>query len=69
MANITKMFIHYDHTVADFKAAGLESTYANSIVFISGAGSETPALGYTITYAVGNTLLILWGVILTLMVG
>ena len=28
----------------------------------------TPALGYTVTYAVGNTLLILWGVILTLMV-
>ena len=23
--------------------------------------SETPALGYTVTYAVGNTLLIIWG--------
>lgn len=30
--------------------------------------SETPALGYTVTYAVGNTLLILWGVFITLMV-
>lgn len=29
--------------------------------------SETPALGYTITYAVGNTLLILWGVFIVLM--
>ena len=23
--------------------------------------SQTPALGYTVTYAVGNTLLIIWG--------
>ena len=31
-------------------------------------GSETPALGYTVTYAVGNTLLILWGVIIVLLI-
>lgn len=30
-------------------------------------GSSIPALGYTVTYAVGNTLLILWGVVLVLM--
>lgn len=30
--------------------------------------SETPALGYTVTYAVGNTLLIIWGVIIVLMI-
>ena len=53
MANITKMFIHYDHTVAEFKAAGFESTYANSIVFISGAGSETPCI-YTHNNYYGN---------------
>ena len=29
-------------------------------------GSETPALGYTVTYAVGNTLLIIWGVVIVL---
>ena len=29
--------------------------------------SDTPALGYTVTYAVGNTLLILWGVFIVLM--
>lgn len=29
--------------------------------------STIPALGYTVTYAVGNTLLILWGVVLVLM--
>lgn len=31
-------------------------------------GSETPALGYTVTYAVGNTLLILWGVVIVLLI-
>lgn len=30
-------------------------------------GSDTPALGYTVTYAVGNTLLILWGVFIVLL--
>ncbi len=29
--------------------------------------SDTPALGYTVTYAVGNTLLILWGVFIVLL--
>ena len=28
--------------------------------------SDTPALGYTVTYAVGNTLLIIWGVAIVL---
>lgn len=29
--------------------------------------SDTPALGYTVTYAVGNTLLIIWGVVIVLL--
>lgn len=29
--------------------------------------SQTPALGYTVTYAVGNTLLIIWGVVIILL--
>lgn len=31
--------------------------------------STVPAMGYTITYAVGNTLLIIWGVVIVLLVG
>ena len=31
------------------------------------AKSKVPALGYTITYAVGNTLLIIWGVFIVLL--
>lgn len=29
--------------------------------------SQTPALGYTVTYAIGNTLLIIWGVVIVLL--
>ena len=49
--------------------AGARTTTAAIGALQETLGSETPALGYTITYAVGNTLLILWGVFLTLMVG
>ena len=48
--------------------AGARTTTAAIGALQESLGSETPALGYTVTYAVGNTLLILWGVILTLMV-
>ena len=30
--------------------------------------SKVPAMGYTITYAIGNTLLIIWGVVIVLLV-
>lgn len=49
--------------------AGARTTTAAIGALQESLGSETPALGYTVTYAVGNTLLILWGVLLTLMVG
>lgn len=45
MAN--KMFIHYSGTKSAFAAAGHESTYANSIVFISGDSSGKGAAIYT----------------------
>jgi len=31
------------------------------------AGSKVPALGYTVTYAIGNTLLTVWGVVIVAM--
>ena len=48
--------------------AGARTTTAAIGAIQESIGSETPALGYTVTYAVGNTLLILWGVFLVLMV-
>lgn len=49
--------------------AGARTTTAAIGAIQETLGSETPALGYTVTYAVGNTLLILWGVFITLMIG
>ena len=53
MANITKMFIHYNHTKTEFIAEGLESVYFNSIVFISGEDKEAPCI-YTHNRYFGN---------------
>ena len=30
--------------------------------------SNVPSMGYTITYAIGNTLLIIWGVVIVLLI-
>lgn len=42
-----KFFIHYSGTVAAFKSAGLENTYRNGIVFISGDAAGKGAAIYT----------------------
>ena len=47
--------------------AGARTTTAALGQIQDEAKSKVPALGYTITYAVGNTLLIIWGVVIVLM--
>lgn len=47
--------------------AGARTTTAALGAVEDAVESQTPALGYTITYAVGNTLLIIWGVIIVLL--
>jgi len=47
--------------------AGARTTTAALGAIQEAAGSKTPALGYTVTYAVGNTLLIIWGVVIVVM--
>lgn len=49
--------------------AGARTTTASLGAIQEAIGSTIPAMGYTVTYAVGNTLLILCGVALVLMVG
>ncbi len=44
--------------------AGSRTTTAALGALQDAVQSKTPALGYTVTYAVGNTLLIIWGVII-----
>lgn len=48
--------------------AGARTTTAALGAIQDAVESETPALGYTVTYAVGNTLLIIWGVVIVLLV-
>jgi putative transport protein len=47
--------------------AGARTTTAALGAIEEAAKSKVPALGYTVTYAVGNTLLIIWGVVIVLM--
>jgi putative transport protein len=47
--------------------AGARTTTAALGAIQDAVESKTPALGYTVTYAVGNTLLIIWGVIIVLL--
>ncbi|WP_212005009.1 aspartate-alanine antiporter [Chitinophaga sp. HK235] len=47
--------------------AGARTTTAALGAIQDAVDSKTPALGYTVTYAVGNTLLIIWGVVIVLL--
>ena len=65
---IAKHWFKFHPAIALGCCAGARTTTVAIGAIQETLGSETPALGYTVTYAVGNTLLILWGVFLTLMV-
>ena len=45
--NMQKMFVHYSKTKAEFKSAGLETTYTNFIVFIKGDANGNGSCIYT----------------------
>lgn len=47
--------------------AGSRTTTASLGAVQDAVGSSIPAMGYTVTYAIGNTLLILWGVVIVLL--
>lgn len=49
--------------------AGSRTTTASLGAVQDALGSTIPAMGYTITYAIGNVLLILWGVVIVLLIG
>ncbi len=47
--------------------AGSRTTTASLGAIQESIGSTIPAMGYTVTYAIGNTLLIMWGVAIVLL--
>ena len=47
--------------------SGARTTTASLGLVTDAARSQVPALGYTVTYAVGNTLLTIWGMVIIMM--
>jgi putative transport protein len=47
--------------------SGARTTTASLGLVCDAAKSQIPALGYTVTYAVGNTLLTIWGMVMILL--
>jgi putative transport protein len=48
--------------------SGARTTTASLGMVIDAAESQVPSLGYTVTYAVGNTLLTIWGMFMIMLV-
>ena len=47
--------------------SGARTTTASLGMVNDAAKSQIPSLGYTVTYAVGNTLLTIWGMVLVML--
>ena len=62
-----KYVLKFLHALVLGCTAGARTTTAALGAILDAVESQTPSLGYTVTYAVGNTLLIIWGVDIVLM--
>lgn len=63
-----RYLFHFHPALSLGCTAGARTTTAALGAIQEAVGSETPSLGYTVTYAVGNTLLIIWGVVIVLLI-
>ena len=61
---IAKFIFRFDPAILFGCCAGARTTTAALGMICEQAKSQVPALGYTVTYAIGNTLLTIWGMIL-----
>ena len=64
---LARYVFHFHPALALGCTAGARTTTAALGAIQEAVGSEAPSLGYTVTYAVGNTLLIIWGVVIVLL--
>ena len=62
-----KYIFRFDPAILLGACAGARTTTAALGMVCERANSQVPALGYTVTYAVGNTLLTIWGMVLIVM--
>jgi putative transport protein len=64
---IGKFLFRFDPAILLGCCAGARTTTAALGMVCDTAKSQVPALGYTVTYAVGNTLLTIWGMIVVML--
>ena len=60
---IAKYVFHFHPALLLGVCAGARTTTAALGMICESAKSQVPGLGYTVTYAVGNTLLTIWGMV------
>ena len=64
---IAKYVFRFDPAILLGCCAGARTTTAALGMLTDAAKSQVPGLGYTVTYAVGNTLLTIWGMIIVML--
>lgn len=64
-----KYVFKFDPAILFGACAGSRTTTAALGMITDAAKSQVPALGYTVTYAIGNTLLTIWGMVVVMLLG
>jgi len=64
---IGKYVFRFHPAILPGACAGARTTTAALGMVCEAAKSQVPALGYTVTYAVGNTLLTIWGMVIVML--
>jgi putative transport protein len=64
---VGKYVFRFDPAILLGCCAGARTTTAALGMVCESAKSQLPALGYTVTYAVGNTLLTIWGMVVVML--
>ena len=62
-----KYLFRFDPAILLGCCAGARTTTAALGMVCDSAQSQVPALGYTVTYAIGNTLLTIWGMVVIML--
>jgi putative transport protein len=64
---VGKYLFRFDDAIVLGCCSGARTTTASLGMINDRAKSQIPGLGYTVTYAVGNTLLTIWGMVLVIL--
>src|SRR4029077_13313949 len=64
---VAKYVVRFHDALTLGIVSGARTTTASLGLVCDQAKSQIPALGYTVTYAVGNTLLTIWGMIIIML--